>query len=744
MKSEPGKRAPGEAAQGELEGPASANIELLSEAHHTMEVRLKGESGAGKAYALSTQQRGGRLGVLLQDADGGARYMLSDSVSGVDLAPDEFIGRVRRATSVPHVPLSLLALVLTHCLTPALLRSAAPRVSPLGTDIRRRGESLPSAAGRTRLRQGELDSSSCRLSDRVLSFLHLHCLPSDSSLSHALRSALQLVRMVSFRGEDAPVFQYVGQSNGAEEEDNDTASSAPPAPLPFASPSKGLNNSYAALEDAAEEPEESLDPRMAARVKRMQALSGRAVGVGGGDTEPGSDAPEVTSASMPSGGAPEAASTGGGGGDTSTNDLWSMLAGMTPGAPAPSTTSASGAAVAAVVADSGGHHPKAVAKELQEEEEEEEDEEEETQNFGWSAALSAGANPAAAAPEDDAASESAGPVASTSASHTALPPRSGNAKHSQQQQQQRKQAPAPRAPDEWPWSVGLDHRLKERAVAAASSIVDSEDGITAGRAAMPPPPTPPPSRVSSAASLAGHPGLGNSGSAASNSAAMDALADGVGAKLLRKMGWQPDDDTTGSSPPKGPSLPTGVTTVPLPRPDRLGLGVPTPAEQAAREAATAALEAAAGGNAQMKMALMMSTSAASSSASATATDLAWDDARGGAGKSANTRKASAGHQQAPPESWETSAAATLPPSSGAARAAGAPGVPLCDATRNGVTAMKKLLVAHLRGMEDCLEIAAGDAVKHGDEEAAVALLRRMQHVLESVIQGPAWKSLQEE
>jgi succinylglutamate desuccinylase len=58
--------------------------------------------------------------------------------------------------------------------------------------------------------------------------------------------------------------------------------------------------------------------------------------------------------------------------------------------------------------------------------------------------------------------------------------------------------------------------------------------------------------------------------------------------------------------------------------------------------------------------------------------------------------------------------------------------------------MKKLLVAHLRGMEDCLEIAAGDAVKHGDEEAAVELLRRMQHVLESVIQGPAWKSLQEE
>ena len=62
-----------------------------------MEVRLRGVpgSGADKTYALSTQARGGRLGVLLQTADGGPRYMLSDSVSGVDLAPDEFIGRVR-------------------------------------------------------------------------------------------------------------------------------------------------------------------------------------------------------------------------------------------------------------------------------------------------------------------------------------------------------------------------------------------------------------------------------------------------------------------------------------------------------------------------------------------------------------------------------------------------------------------------------------------------------------------------
>jgi hypothetical protein len=62
-----------------------------------MEVQLRGVpgSGADKTYALSTQARGGRLGVLLQTTDGGPRYMLSDSVSGVDLAPDEFIGRVR-------------------------------------------------------------------------------------------------------------------------------------------------------------------------------------------------------------------------------------------------------------------------------------------------------------------------------------------------------------------------------------------------------------------------------------------------------------------------------------------------------------------------------------------------------------------------------------------------------------------------------------------------------------------------
>ncbi len=61
-----------------------------------MEVRLRDESGgSSRAFALSTQHRAGKLGVLLQAADGGARFMLSDAVSGVDLAPDEFIGRVR-------------------------------------------------------------------------------------------------------------------------------------------------------------------------------------------------------------------------------------------------------------------------------------------------------------------------------------------------------------------------------------------------------------------------------------------------------------------------------------------------------------------------------------------------------------------------------------------------------------------------------------------------------------------------
>jgi hypothetical protein len=86
-----------------------------------MEVQLRGVpgSGADKTYALSTQARGGRLGVLLQTTDGGPRYMLSDSVSGVDLAPDEFIGRVRPCVNTRQAT--------GHCsaLLPDLLRTAS-------------------------------------------------------------------------------------------------------------------------------------------------------------------------------------------------------------------------------------------------------------------------------------------------------------------------------------------------------------------------------------------------------------------------------------------------------------------------------------------------------------------------------------------------------------------------------------------------------------------------------------------
>ena len=62
-----------------------------------MEVRLHDESAGGaRRFALHLQRRAGKLGVLLQAADGGGeRYMLSDAVVGLDLGEDDFVGRVR-------------------------------------------------------------------------------------------------------------------------------------------------------------------------------------------------------------------------------------------------------------------------------------------------------------------------------------------------------------------------------------------------------------------------------------------------------------------------------------------------------------------------------------------------------------------------------------------------------------------------------------------------------------------------
>jgi len=53
-----------------------------------MEVKL----GSARV-TLSVQNRGNSLGIMLQAA--GGRYMLSDAVSSVELAADEFLGRVR-------------------------------------------------------------------------------------------------------------------------------------------------------------------------------------------------------------------------------------------------------------------------------------------------------------------------------------------------------------------------------------------------------------------------------------------------------------------------------------------------------------------------------------------------------------------------------------------------------------------------------------------------------------------------
>lgn len=56
-----------------------------------MDVVLADESGAPRPYKLVVQPRSGGLGVMLQGS--GGRYMLSDAVSAIDLASDEFVGR---------------------------------------------------------------------------------------------------------------------------------------------------------------------------------------------------------------------------------------------------------------------------------------------------------------------------------------------------------------------------------------------------------------------------------------------------------------------------------------------------------------------------------------------------------------------------------------------------------------------------------------------------------------------------
>ena len=506
-------------------------------------------------------------------------------------------------------------------------------------------------------------------------------------------SASQLVRMVSFRGEESPVYRFVGppQQQTQQQQESGGGSQVSIAP----SPSK-RNNAFAALdtEDAGDEGE-GLDPKVAARLRRLHALVGATTGYGEEEDSAASDAAAASSTASTQG------EGGKGGSETSTNDLWSMLAGMTP--PPAGAAAAQPAPVAAHVAT-----PADADADVADEEEEE------AQDFGWSAALSASATtPAAAGAASDDVAEGEEEETSTHSGRPPLPPSPSKpvaaakpapaaAKAKQQKQKAGGGGDGGGGEESWPWSVGLDHRLKERAA----------EGQTAPSAL---PPTPPPSRASSTSSLATLQGAGGGG------VANTSVEAGVGAKLLRKMGWQPESEDAGTALS---SLPPAATSVPLPRPERLGLGVPTPAEQASRLAAHEALDAVAGGNAQKKVALMMG------GASTQPADAAWEDSHGGSAAQGGKAPAQAadaqpaGHSETqPPESWEQAAVAA---------ASGGDVGP--------VVALKKVLLAHLRGMEDSLEVATSAALRQGGEEAANELLRRMQKVLD-IMQGPVWRGL---
>jgi hypothetical protein len=180
--------------------------------------------------------------------------------------------------------------------------------------------------------------------------------------------------------------------------------------------------------------------------------------------------------------------------------------------------------------------------------------------------------------------------------------------------------------------------------------------------------------------------------------------------------------------------------------------VPTPAEQAAREAANAALEAAAGNNAQKKVALLMT----SAGGSATPADAAWEDTAAAApggkgGKGVPQPKGKGKAAGAVPESWEVSPSSTAAAAAGGAanaanaNAVRAPRSPAAiQAAKQAVRDLKKQLLAHIIGMEDTLEVAVGETLAMApgpDQEAElVVLLRRMRAVLD-VMQGPAWRGI---
>jgi hypothetical protein len=495
--------------------------------------------------------------------------------------------------------------------------------------------------------------------------------------------------MVTFRGEESPVYRFVGppqQQAHLAHQESGGGSQVSTAP----SPSK-RSNAFAALETEESGDEDAgLDPKTAARLRRLHALVGASSGYGEEEEEEDSAASDAAAASSTASAQGE---VGKGGGETSTHDLWSMLAGMTP-PPAGAAAAAQPVAVAAHVVT-----PAAVDDVAEEDEEEEE-----AQDFGWSAALSASETPGATgAAASEEAAEGEEEKTSSHIGRPPLPPspikpvaaaKPAPAAGKQKQKQKAGGGGDGGAGEEsWPWSVGLDHRLKERAA-------EGHNEPTAL------PPTPPPSRASSTNSLATLPNAGGGGVANAS------VEGGVGAKLLRKMGWLPDSGDAGT--PLS-SLPPAATSVPLPRPERLGLGVPTPAEQASRLAAHEALDAVSGGNAQKKVALMMG------GASTQPADAAWEDIPQTAGAQPAGR-----NEAQPPESWEQTAVAAVSAAS--------------SADAGPVLALKKVLLAHLRGMEDSLEVAVSAVAKQGGEEAAEELLRKM-HKVWDLMQGPVWRGI---
>jgi len=466
------------------------------------------------------------------------------------------------------------------------------------------------------------------------------------------------------------VFRYLGLAGVAAAASSgapSTGASAPGYPPPAAAP-----------RTPPPPPTLEIDPAVAAMMRRMNALTAT---IGSGLSEGSLEQAGVNSRT---GGAPmsesEALASA-----QAVEELWSSLAGIAPSSEAPPVTlgvpgtQARGGSSSAVSLSEG---------------------EEGADTYGWG---SEGSNSVSAA-----ASKAEQPV--EHAVHQ--PPRAPVAAQQPAPvvKKDKKQAvpPAPARPNPasppdgddgdssesaWPWSIGLDHRAKERAAGDASAPPSARKL-----------PLPPSSAPHAAPPLPMPPGP---------------PLDGVGAKLLRKMGWS-EEDAVQADHPNQEALKT-VT----PRPERLGLGVATPADKAAAAAAAVALESASGGNAQKKVALMM----ASSSTKAGGSQSAWE---GADGEAIGDGGAAPPPPPPPPDSWETGAGS---PATAAVAAARPRGAAAADA---GLKSMRSLLMAHLRGLEDALEVSIDAAI--GDDALAQKLFPRLEALL-ALTKGSAWRGL---